>query len=146
MTGKSKVSKTHLFALLQLLTLVALRGGMIVSRVYLYHPTLVKAIFTLGTPYLPPSQQWLDFDAMVEEKPTFKYQKHFGSAEFEDSLQSEEAIQLFFNATFGGCGPNGELGFSTDGALMQNWPILQPGTQLTREVRAFYHHSHELAS
>lgn len=108
---------------------------MIVSRVYLYHPNIVKAIFSLGTPYLPPTQVWLDFDAMVAEKPTFKYQENFGSTAFEDHFQSKEDIRQFFNATFGGRGPNGELGFSTTGALVQNWGFLQAGTQLTKKVR-----------
>ena len=110
------------------------RGGMIVSRVYLYHPNLVKAIFSLGTPYLPPDREWLDFDAMIVEKPTFEYQRNFGSQDFEDHFQSKEAIHDFFNATFGGRGPNGELGFSTKGALVDNWKILQEGTQLSKKV------------
>lgn len=118
-----------------MLILIVLRGGMIVSRVYLYHPTIDKAIFSLGTPCMPPAQVWLDFDAMVAEKPAFKYQESFGSTAFEDHFQSKEEIRQYFNATFGGRGPNGELGFSTTGALVQNWGILQAGTQLTKKVR-----------
>ena len=107
---------------------------MIVSRTYLYHPELVKAIFTLGTPYLPPDREWFDFDAMIVEKPTFKYQRQFGSADFESHLQSKESIHEFFNATFGGRGPNDELGFSTEGPLVHNWKILQEGSQLSKKV------------
>lgn len=108
---------------------------MIVSRVYLYHPALIKAIFTLGTPYLPPNAKWLDFDEMVKEKPTFEYQRYFGSSEFENYLHSKKEIREFFNATFGGRGPNGEMGFSTKGPLVQNWQILQEGTQLSKKVQ-----------
>ncbi|KAG6986546.1 bifunctional epoxide hydrolase 2 [Physcia stellaris] len=113
-------------------------GGMIVSRVYLYHPNLVKGIFSLGTPYLPPDREWLDFDAMIVEKPTFEYQRNFGSQDFEDHLQSKDAIHDFFNATFGGRGPNGELGFSTKGVLVENWKILEEGTQLSKKEIEYY--------
>lgn len=108
---------------------------MVVSRVYLYHPALVKAIFTLGTPYLPPNPKWLDFDEMIKEKPTFEYQRYFGSSEFENYLQSDKEIREFFNATFGGRGPYGELGFSTKWPLVDNWKVLQKGTQLSQKVR-----------
>lgn len=108
---------------------------MIVSRVYLYHPALVRAIFTLGTPYLPPSPHWQDFDEMILEKPTFEYQRHFGSSEFEDYFKSNKEVREFFNATFGGRGPNGELGFSTKGPLVDNWRILHEGTVLSKKVR-----------
>ena len=107
---------------------------MIVSRTYLYHPELVKAIFTLGTPYLPPDREWLDFDAMTVDKPTFEYQRHFGSPEFESYLQSKESIHESFNATFGGRGPNNELGFSIKGPLVHNWKILREGTQISEKV------------
>lgn len=113
-------------------------GGMIVSRVYLYHPALVKAIFTLGTPYLPPNPHWQEFDEMILEKPTFEYQRHFGSSEFEDYLRSNKEVWEFFNATFGGRGPNGELGFSTKGPLVHNWKILHESTVLSKKEIDYY--------
>ena len=105
-----------------------------VSRVYLYHPHLVEAIFTLGTPYLPPRRDWLDLDALIAEKPIFEYQRQFSDPVFEEYFKSEKEIRQFFNATFGGRGPNGELGFSAKGPLVENWPILGEGTQLNAKV------------
>lgn len=71
---------------------------------------------------------------MVQSIPTFQYQRHFGSPEFEAALESKDSIRRFFNAAFGGRGPNGELGFSTNRALMENWDILGKGTQLSDKV------------
>lgn len=113
------------------------RGGMIVSRVCLYHPSLVQAVFSVGTPYLPPLATWEEFEEMVQSKPTFRYQQHYSSPEFEAALESKEGIRQFFNAAYGGRGPNGELGFSTSRALTENWKILDKGTQLSDKVFRF---------
>lgn len=90
---------------------------MVVSRVYLYNPALVKAIFTLGTPYLPPNPNWLDFDELIKEKPTFEYQRYFGSSEFENYLRSDKEIREFFNATFGGVWSKWRIGVLHERAL-----------------------------
>lgn len=113
------------------------RGGMIVSRICLYHPSLVQAVFSVGTPYLPPSAAWEEFEKMIQSKPTFQYQQLYGSPEFEAALESKEGIRQFFNAAYGGRGPNCELGFSTSQALMENWKILDKGTQLSDKVFRF---------
>lgn len=110
---------------------------MIVSRVCLYHPSLVEAVFSVGTPYLPPSAVWEEFDTMVQSKPSFQYQRHFGSPELEAVLEDKDSIRHFFNAAFGGQGPNGELGFSTNRALTENWEILGKQTLLNDKVWSF---------
>ncbi|MCJ1467357.1 hypothetical protein MMC07_005981 [Pseudocyphellaria aurata] len=68
---------------------------------------------------------------MVQSKPTFRYQRYFGSPGFEAALESKDSIRQFFNASFGGRGPNGEPGFSNNRALVENWDILGKGTQLS---------------
>lgn len=113
------------------------RGGMVVSRVFLYHPSLVQAVFSVGTPYLPPLAVWEEFETMVQSKPNFRYQRQLGSPEFEAGFESKDSIRRFFNAAYGGRGPNGELGFSTSRALTENWGILSKGTQLSDKVLIF---------
>ena len=110
------------------------RGGLIVTRIFLYHPTIVAGIFSAGTPYLPPEPKWLEFDEYVAKYPTFKYQKHFGAYEFASRLKTTEDIRLFFIAGYYGKGPNGELPFSTEGALFDNWPLLIKSEVLSDEV------------
>lgn len=107
---------------------------MVVSRVCLYHPSLVQAVFSVGTPYLPPSAVWEEFETMVHSKPNFQYHRQLGSPEFEAGLESKDSIRRFFNAVYEGRGPNGEMGFSTSRALTENWEILSKGTQLSDKV------------
>lgn len=113
---------------------VLYRGGLIITRVYLYYPSLVAGLFSAGTPYLPPEPRWLEWDKYAEKFPTFKYQKHFGSTELELQIQTREAIRQFFIAGYYGRGPNGEMPFSTEGALVCNWPLLIKSEVLTDEV------------
>lgn len=113
-------------------------GGMIATRTYLHHPDLVSHIFTLGTPYLPPEKEWLEFDQYIAKYPTFKYQGQFAGKALEERLSSKEALRQFWIATYGGRGPNGEAAFSTERALFENWPLLQRSDQLTEEELIFY--------
>ena len=107
---------------------------MVVSRVCLYHPSLVQAVFSIGTPYLPPSAVWEEFETMVQSKPNFQYHRRLGSSEFEAGLDSKPSIRRFFDAVYGGSGPDGEMGFSTSRALTENRAILSKGTQLSDKV------------
>ncbi|MCJ1263563.1 hypothetical protein MMC22_003433 [Lobaria immixta] len=113
-------------------------GGLIASRIFLYHPSLVQAIFSVGAPYLPPSAVWEDHDTMIQSKPSFQYQRHFGSPEFEAALESKDSIRQLFNAVYGGRGPNGEPGLSTTRALTENWGILGKQTQLSDKEFDYY--------
>lgn len=112
------------------------RGGLIITRMYLYHPNLIAGIFSAGTPYLPPEPRWLEWDEYVAKFPTFAYQKYFSSLNFESKIQTKEEIRLFFVAGYYGRGPNGEMPFSTEGALMHNWPLLIKSDVLTDKVCA----------
>src|SRR5438552_18605908 len=114
---------------------------MVVTRVYLYHAEVVAGIFSAGTPYLPPEPAWLEFGEYVEKFPTFKYQQHFGGKELESKIQTKEDIRLFFIAGYYGRGPNGEMPFSTKGALTENWPLLIKSDVLSDEVRRSLHSS-----
>lgn len=114
------------------------RGGMIVTRTYLYYPELVSHIFTLGTPYLPPMKEWLDFHEYVEKYPTFKYQGQFAGKALEERLSTKIALRQFWIATYGGRGPNGEAAFSTERALFENWHLLIKSDVLTEEGKSWF--------
>ncbi|RFU80345.1 alpha beta-hydrolase [Trichoderma arundinaceum] len=99
---------------------------------------LVSHIFTLGTPYLPPMQEWLEFEDYIVKYPTFKYQGQFAGKELENRLSSKEALRQFWIATYGGRGPNGEAAFSTERALFENWPLLIRSDVLSEEELIYY--------
>ena len=110
------------------------RGGLIAARVAEYHPQIVAAIFSAGTPYLPVEPRWLEFSEYVEKYPTFKYQGYFGGSEFEKIFKTDEDIRQFMIAGFYGKGPNGELPFSTERPLFENWPILKRSEVISEDV------------
>ncbi|MCJ1440501.1 MAG: hypothetical protein MMC23_000985 [Stictis urceolatum] len=113
-------------------------GGLIVARVAEYHPQIVAAIFSAGTPYLPVEPRWLEFSEYVEKYPTFKYQGYFGGSEFEKIFKTDEDIRQFMIAGFYGKGPNGELPFSTERPLFENWPILKRSEVISEDELEYY--------
>ncbi|KAI9851221.1 MAG: hypothetical protein M1838_004233 [Thelocarpon superellum] len=88
-------------------------GGSIVFRVALWHPDLVTHIFSVCTPYFPPTKDWVSLDDLVKRLPSLRYQVHLAGPEIEAHVKSKTEIKQFLNAMFGGRGPNGEVGFNT---------------------------------
>ena len=115
-------------------------GGMCVYRIAAYHPNLVKAVFSICTPYFPPTPVYEPLKLRVATKlPNFGYQLHFASGECEDQIRSKAEIKQFLNALFGGKGPNGETGFDTNtGVKLANLPLLARTSLLSEEELDHY--------
>lgn len=116
------------------------RGGAIVYRVALWHPRLVTHLFSVCTPYSPPSKNFKPLEYYVNQGilPNFAYQLKLADGQL-DSLTSRDQIRQFLNGMFGGRGPKGEVGFDTQhGALLENLPILGP-TRLVNEATLDYY-------
>lgn len=104
-------------------------GGAIVYRVALWHPTLVSHLFSVCTPYLPPSKgPFIPLETIVEKHlPRFRYQIHLASGEVEKLLDTKEAMRDFIKGMYGSHGPNGERGFDVyKGVLSENFSKLGP--------------------
>ncbi|MCJ1465637.1 hypothetical protein MMC07_004256 [Pseudocyphellaria aurata] len=115
-------------------------GGAIVYRVALWHPRLVTHLFSVCTPYTPPSKHFKPLEHYVEQGilPNFAYQLKLAEGQLE-GLTSRDQIRQFLNGIFGGKGPNGELGFDTQhGVLLENLPVLAP-TKLVNEATLDYY-------
>ena len=55
-------------------------GGAVAWRMALWHPDRVRAVFSVCTPYLPPSKgAFTPLDEMVKALPNFGYQRQFAS-------------------------------------------------------------------
>ena len=90
------------------------RGGAIVYRVALWYPELVTHLFSVCTPYRPPSKTFVPLEELVKTKlPNFTYQLQFGGKSVEEAVVSRQQIREFLNLAYGGRGPNGEVGFTS---------------------------------
>lgn len=110
-------------------------GGAVVYRVAIWYPQLIDALFSVCTPFFPPTHDYHD----MAEGPSFTYQKQLRGPDLQNECQSEEKIRQFLNAIYGGRAPDGALGFSTGyGAHFDVLPKLEPTRLLTKEYLDFY--------
>lgn len=87
-------------------------GGMIAHRFALHYPEIVKAVFTVCTPYRPPSRNYIPLEEVVEQVPNFRYQAHLAGEEVEKEVRTKKDIKKFLNALYGGRTEEGGAGFS----------------------------------
>lgn len=104
---------------------------MVVWRTALWHPELISHVFSVCTPFLPPSKHYISLEDIVKGPlPQFGYQLHLSGPEVEARIQTRDQIRQFLNGMYGGCGPNGEVLFSPErGILFENLDRLE-ATQL----------------
>ncbi|KKF93048.1 Lipid-phosphate phosphatase [Ceratocystis platani] len=89
-------------------------GGLVAWRLAEWYPELVKAIFTVCTPYVAPAETFFDIDAIVKSgvAPSFGYQIQFCSGEVEKAAHDRDGIRSFLAILFGAQKPGGGLLFS----------------------------------
>ena len=116
-------------------------GGAIVYRLAQYHPTLVKALFVICTPYNPPKPTYTPLPQLVATAlPNFGYQLHFASGELETECASPQGIRQFLINTFGGKTSNGEFAFSAEKGVdvVKMREMKTPSRILSNEELDFY--------
>ncbi|KAH7187256.1 Alpha/Beta hydrolase protein [Fusarium oxysporum] len=99
-------------------------GGAVVWRTALWFPDLVQGIFSVGTPFIPPSRIYrsLDDDALIDKEIT-----------------DETKIRQFLNAMFGAKSPENEVGFhAAEGILFHNLPKLNQSQLLSNVEMDYY--------
>ena len=81
----------------------------------------------------------MPLEELVETKlPNFRYQLQLASGEVEKAIISREQIRQLLNGLYGGRGPNGEVGFTTQqGLLVQNMPKLGPSPLVSERVSCY---------
>ncbi|RTE68523.1 hypothetical protein BHE90_017100 [Fusarium euwallaceae] len=102
-------------------------GGAVVWRTAMWFPDLVQGVFSIGTPFIPPSSVFLSPDDAARSKGPMssRYQTQFRGTEIEDEIRDEERVWQFLDAMFGGASTEGDVGFSvTEGVLFGNLPKL----------------------
>jgi pimeloyl-ACP methyl ester carboxylesterase len=110
-------------------------GGAIVYRIALWYPKLIKAVFSVCTPYHPPRPTFAD----ATRAPNFKYQLQLRGPEVQANIVGEEKLRQFLNALYGGRAPTGESGFSAShGCNFEVLPKVLPTILLSNEEMDFY--------
>lgn len=116
-------------------------GGYLAWRVPLWFPNRVKAVFSVCTPYAPPSKDYVSLETVVKVLPNFTYQKQLASPEVESRVDGggEAGLRGFVNGMFGGRTSDGELLFNPyKGLALENLERFQPGKLLSPEELEFY--------
>ncbi|ROW12116.1 hypothetical protein VMCG_00756 [Cytospora schulzeri] len=90
-------------------------GGAVVWRFALWHPEMLKAVFSVCTPYVGPAPQFYEYEDMVKVLPNFRYQIQLASPDVEREIGSDpDKIRGLLSGMYGGLGPEGERVFTTD--------------------------------
>lgn len=85
---------------------------MIVYRFAQWYPNLVSHVFSVCTPFSPPSDTYVPTEALVKSVlPQFGYQLHLAGPEVEANIQSRERIAKFLSGMFGGRDENKRVVF-----------------------------------
>ncbi|KAI9675331.1 MAG: hypothetical protein M1817_001234 [Caeruleum heppii] len=97
-------------------------GGVVVFRLALYYPDLVTHIFSICTPYIPPTDTFYPLEDIVRTRlPNFTYQLQLAGPDVEGTIKDRQQIKRFLNGIYGGRGEQGEALFDVKkGVLFEN--------------------------
>lgn len=115
-------------------------GGQVVWRFALWHPEMLKGVFSVCTPYVGPSPKFLEYEDMVKILPNFQYQIQLAGPDVEREVNSDPAkIRGFLSGLYGATGPGRVRGFTTGhGVHFENLDTMGPSPLLNEEEIEFY--------
>ncbi|RIA83416.1 Alpha/Beta hydrolase protein [Glomus cerebriforme] len=71
-------------------------GGFVGWRMCIHYPEKVRAVISLSTPYVPPTEHYLNIESVAELLPNLQYQVYFTHPKAEIEFDSNP--ELFFKA------------------------------------------------
>lgn len=109
-------------------------------RMAQYYPELIRAVFSICTPFIPMSTVKHSLEDVVKRRPHFRYQLQLASPVAENIVnKSPENLRGFINGIFGGRTPEGKPAFSVDvGVIEENVARVEPSPLVSREMIDFY--------
>lgn len=115
-------------------------GGMLVWRFALWHPEILKGVFSVCTPYPPVSTEFVDIPAMIEKLPNFRYQAQLAGPDVEREIGSDPAkLRGLLNGIYGARASDGSLVFSVDhGVHFHNLDKMGQSPLLSNDEVDFY--------
>ncbi|CAN8096411.1 unnamed protein product [Discula destructiva] len=88
-------------------------GGMLVWRFALWHPEMLQGVFSICTPYVPVSPEFIDIPALIQRLPNFTYQLQLSGPDVEREIGSDPAkIRALLSGAYGGRAAGGAVVFS----------------------------------
>ncbi|KAI0901875.1 epoxide hydrolase [Annulohypoxylon nitens] len=119
-------------------------GGFFVWRMYAYYPELIRAVFSICVPYMPPNPARPSLEEVVTKMPNFKYQLQFASGEAENILnKTPDNIRGLMNGLLGGTTPDGGHALRVEvGVIEENLSKISPATTVSKDVIDFYVQEH----
>lgn len=97
-------------------------GGMLVWRFALWHPEMLKGVFSICTPYAPVSPTFIDIPQLIERVPNFRYQAQLAGPDVEREIGSDPVkIRSLLSGIYGASGSDGSQVFTVkQGVLFEN--------------------------
>lgn len=83
------------------------RGGAVVWRFALWYPEMLRCVFSVCTPYFPPSEVYIPKEVLVQKLPNFGYQLQFAGPDVEDKVVGRDEIRGFLGILYGGSDTTG---------------------------------------
>ncbi|KJZ72191.1 hypothetical protein HIM_08456 [Hirsutella minnesotensis 3608] len=116
-------------------------GGAAIWRVALWHPELIKAVFSICTPFVAPKKEFVPLEKAIAagHLTNFRYQLQLRGPEVEEKIQGEEKIRQFISAIHGGVGVGRKKAFTVDkGVNFDELPGMENSTTLPKEELDYY--------
>ncbi|KAI0199687.1 Alpha/Beta hydrolase protein [Astrocystis sublimbata] len=117
-------------------------GGLFVWRLAQYYPELVRCVFSVCVPYLPPSSTSMSIEELVKKLPNFTYQLQLsgGGTEAIVAKSPEVRLRAFLNGLYGGVTPEGKPAFTVShGLVEENIDAIERSPLFTPEMIDFYY-------
>lgn len=117
-------------------------GGHLAWRVAMWHPNVVKAMFSVSTPFLAPTKPFISMVALVAPPynlKNFKYILQFKGREIGNAIRNPARVREFINAMYGGLDPQGEPGWQvTSGVAIDKLDTLSRSPLVSDEELNHY--------
>lgn len=85
-------------------------GGAVAWRFALWRPDLLRCVFSVCVPYVPPSPVYFPKEEVVKMLPNFGYQLQWEGEDVERAAAGKEGIRGFLGICYGAKGKDGETG------------------------------------
>ncbi|EOO02733.1 putative epoxide hydrolase protein [Phaeoacremonium minimum UCRPA7] len=114
-------------------------GGSFAWRFALWHPELLKAVFSICTPYNQPLPVYVSLEQLVERLPNFRYQLRLAGPDAEREIVTPQRIRGLLSGLYGGRGPEGEIGFTVaEGPIFENLEKIENSPIVSSEDMDYY--------
>lgn len=115
-------------------------GGMVVWRFALWHPEMLKGVFSICTPYAPVLPDFVDIPQLIQRLPNFTYQAQLAGPDVEREIGSDPAkIRGLLSGVYGARGSDGELVFTVNkGVHFENLDKMGKSPLLSDEEIDYY--------